>query len=183
MNENQVKTIISFFEEESNKIDKVWNDVVDDIIASKKKLKLVIFGEAPLSCDKYFYKKPANYLNGLRKHLGVENDKLIERMKEEGILLFDMYKYPLPSEIYKKYHACFFDIAYVNSKLQEIQVLFDDETKFVFRYKMLIERGIQDEVCFKEFRSKFLLESQNPTTIFEKERPSQVIRDKIAVMF
>jgi len=169
--------LISNFEQTAIEIDQRWLDIIKEFDRKNIQIRLVIFGEAPLSFEKYFYNKPGLFLYGLTQHYNITNDQLISYMIQRGLLLFDLYKYALTSEFYKKHHKHFIDNNYIEKKLKLIEAKFDQNTKFIFRYKMLVNRKLYEIGAFKEYQDRFLTIDQKPTTLFEKERPKQVLRD------
>lgn len=130
-------------------IDLLWDDV---LCTHKRSLKLVILAEAPLSSSKYFYKAPGSFLDSLRRYYAqkrtdssIKNKNLPQIMHEEGILLMDIYAFPIPSVLYRQdKNNDLFNDAYLASKIAKLKAsgLINDSTVFVFRYKSLIKRGL-----------------------------------------
>ena len=128
----------------SESIDDKWKSVVKEHKNPKKgPLKLIIIGEAPLKLKKYFYVNQGTFLDSLREHWKLKNNKeLPNEMLNKRILVLDIYKYPIPSEFYKKDKAkVLLDVDYVDNKINLLKQndLIKEETHFVFRYKQLFE--------------------------------------------
>ena len=170
-------------EKEIGKIDGEWNKVVK---RHKKPLRLVILAEAPLSSSKYFYNHTGVFLNGLKNLYNLKkNCMLPDKMLESGILLLDIYKLPIPAEFYKAdTENCLFDSDYFKCKLEHIckEDLIDSKTKFIFRYKALVDK-FKDNTVFSEkmkscncelFADK---ETGNFISLFKKERPQEINDD------
>lgn len=171
--------------EELNKqiklIDDEWKSVVENHPAP---LKLIILAEAPLKYEKYFYKNQATFLDSLRSHWELDsNANLPAKMIEKGVLLLDIYKYPLPSQFYKKDEGdVLYDDNYVSSKINILKSynLINDSTHFVFRYKQLFNKkklqandSLKKLIYIKDKNGEFVSFNQ-------KEKP-QVINDVVKV--
>jgi hypothetical protein len=127
----------------SQSIDEKWKSVVEEHKKQKGPLKLIIVGEAPLTLNKYFYINQGTFLDSLREHWKLKkNNELPDEMLNKRILVLDIYKYPIPSEFYKKDRAkVLLDVEYLNDKINLLREnhLINGETHFVFRYKQLYE--------------------------------------------
>ena len=127
----------------SQNIDAKWKSVVEEHKNQKSPLKLIIVGEAPLTLKKYFYFKQGTFLDSLREHWELKkNNELPNKMIERRILVLDIYKYPIPSEFYKKdKDKVLLDGQYLMDKINLLRQnnLINEETHFVFRYKQLFE--------------------------------------------
>jgi hypothetical protein len=57
------------------------------------KASVIVLGEAPLSCDKYFYHNAGNYLSGLKKYFepGCSNVDFFQILRERGVLVLDLF--------------------------------------------------------------------------------------------
>jgi hypothetical protein len=197
MNFREIKTIQHYFKSNSsdylspefqiqtNNIENIWLKVVRNHFQTGRKLRLVIFAESPISLDKYFYnKKPGNFLSGLKDHYGVLQKDFIKHLMDRDILIFELFKYPLDPKFYKKHFASFTDENYISSKLNLITPLFDDDTRFIFRYKMLTEsqyrRMLHYLIAFNSHYHRFNLDGTGiPQNIFTTERPTQTLNPSV----
>ena len=193
MNFREIKTIQHYFTSgsddylspgfqiQTNNIENIWLQVVRKHFDRPGKIKLVIFAESPISHDKYFYNNhPANFLSGLRAYYGVNQKDFIQHLLNNDILIFELFKYPLDPKFYKKHFASFIDENYISSKLNLITPLFDNNTRFIFRYKMLTEsqyrRMLHYLIAFNSHYHRFNLDGTgNPQNIFITERPIQTL--------
>jgi hypothetical protein len=174
------------FEQEALRIDKLWEEILKELAKRNKCLKMVIFAEAPLSFDRYFYNRPGNFLSGLKAYysqtLGVnlDNGNFIDFLNNRGVVIVDMYRFPFPSRFYKLYHNLFFDPKYLDDKIQKLKTMLCTDTKFTFRYKMLRERGIQNTAPFASHQHRFIFVNSEVQTIFSQERPRQIVNQHVA---
>jgi hypothetical protein len=161
-------------DDQIKKVDEEWEKVV---AIHKKPLRLVILAEAPTSPDNYFYIKQSTFLNGLRKQFKLnKNVDLPAKMLERGILLLDIYKLPIPSEFYRvDTNNVLFDPKYFKNKLEHLHrnKLIGDETKFVFRYKVLFNKKklhLNNEFieAMNLYCGKLILDIKNPISLFDK---------------
>lgn len=163
---------------ESENVDKLWECIVSQHAQKNIPLKLIILGEAPLESKKYFYNNPGTFLDSLRDHWNLSrNDLLPEKMLEKGVLVLDVYKYPIPSEFYKKdKDNVLFDETYVIKKIELLrknQLISDEETHFVFRYKELLSKRKLHEVnAFKGFN--FISHNEKIASFNAVERPQKL---------
>ena len=163
--------------EESEEIDNIWKEVVDKHSRYYGKLKLIILAEAPLSPKKYFYKNQGTFLDSLRALWGLEkNTSLPDVLLKNGILILDLYKYPISSEFYKKdKNLVLFDNNYVNEKLRFLisKNLIDDQTLFVFRYiELYKKRGLHMQSSLKNLN--FVKESGQLVSLNCNEKPQKI---------
>ena len=197
MNFREIKTIQHYFTSgssdylspefqiQTNNIENIWLQVVMRHFETGRKLKLVIFAESPISYDKYFYNNhPANFLSGLRRHYDVDQKDFIQHLLNKDILIFELFKYPLDPKFYKKHFASFIDENYISSKLNLITPLFDNNTRFIFRYKMLTEsqyrRMLHYLIAFNSHYHRFDLDKTGkPQNIFTTERPIQTLNEVV----
>jgi hypothetical protein len=169
------------FQIETNQIENIWLDVVNQHINTRRQLRLVIFAESPLRLGNYFYNNfPNNFLSGLRVHYGVQQGLFINHLLQRDILIFELFKYPLDPKFYKKHYASFVDEHYISSKLNLIAPLFDNDTRFIFRYKMLFEpkysRMLHHLNAFNSHYPRFDLDGTGqPQNVFIQETPNQII--------
>jgi hypothetical protein len=179
------------FQIQTNEIENIWLNVVNNHLQTGNKLRLVIFGEATLSLAQYFYNNyPNNFLSGIKAyyinngfiHNGnqIIQTNFLDFLVARGILLFDLFDYPFPSDFYKRYFEVFINENHVESKLNLISPLFDVNTKFVFRYKMLFQRRnkrmLHNLNAFDSHFHRFDLDGTgNPHSVYNAERPVQVI--------
>lgn len=159
--------------DEQKKCDEKWKKEVDLI---SKPLKLVIIAEAPLSFNSFFYNKEANFLKGLKDYYGLKEELLVNKMRENGILIFDIYQYPIPSKYYKDdKEGVLYDSDYIEKKLSYLKdekKLLNNDTIFAFRYKMLIDRKLYSKPELKDL--KYLIDDKGiPLSLFSEERPKQ----------
>ena len=201
MNAEQIKAIKDFFEnepemvkyylsetfeQEASRIDKHWEDILKELAKRNKCLRMVIFAEAPLSFDKYFYNKPAGFLSGLKAyysqtlHVHFDNGNFIDFLNNRGVVVVDMYRYPFPSAFYKRYHNLFFDPIYLDDKIQKLMPKLCTESKFTFRYKMLEKRNLQNTAPFVNHQHRFIRVGNVIQTIFSQERPRQIVNQHVA---
>ena len=143
--ENEVKNLADYLfngemQKEIEAIDKRWEQ---ELGKYKTPLKLIILAEAPLSFERYFYNKQFTFLDSLRSFWKLKlNADLPARMIKEGILLLDLYPFPIPSNFYKKdTNNILFDDNYLSKKLALLKKegLIDDQTHLTFRYKALVK--------------------------------------------
>ncbi len=201
MNAEQIKAIKDFFkdepemvkyylseafEQEASRIDKHWEDILKELAKRNKCLRMVIFAEAPLSFDKYFYNKPAGFLSGLKAYYSqtlnvhLDNENFIDFLNNRGVVVVDMYRYPFPSAFYKLHHNLFFDPKYLDDKIQKLKTMLCTDTKFTFRYKMLVNRGLQNTTPFVNHQHRFIRVDNVIQTLFSKERPRQIVNQHVA---
>jgi len=188
------KILVKFKEVESEavEIQRIWFEQVQSFKCAQKTLKLVIWGEAPLSSKKYFYHNPGNFLKGISDFFkvngfpNISKENFTEILVNHGILLIDIYRFPLPSEIYKKHHEIYFDVEFLEKQLALIQELIDEDTKFIFRFKMLSKR----KYLIKQFDSdkfnsliRFIRDDNCFTPLFTEERPTQKLNLKLKKYF
>jgi hypothetical protein len=171
-------------EHSAQQIDERWMQMLENINRCNIRLRLVIFAEAPLSYHKYFYNRPGNFLSGLKSYyndtfqLQLRNDNFIEYLNQRGVLLVDLYRFPLPAAFYRTHHELFTDAGYIATKLNTLLPLMDDKTKFTFRYKMLLNRGLHHLAPFADYQEKFIRRNGVIQTIFQQERP-QIINQAL----
>lgn len=167
---------------ESEMIDKKWYSIVEEHTIQEGPLKLIILAEAALSFRKYFYNSQGTFLDSLRSFWELRNNSDLPRqMMQKRVLLFDIYKYPIPSEFYKKdKNLDLFENKYVTGKLDFLQrkKLIDDNTFFVFRYKNLFyERNLHLKSPLDNLN--YIQENKKIVALNETEKP-QKINYKIA---
>ncbi len=120
---------------------------------TKKPAVLVILGEAPLSCEKYFYNKQGSYLSFLKRPYNFTDRKpgsFTAFLRMKRILAVDIYQYPLASALFKKDKKNeLFDAQYFCTMIRGLESIgmIDENTIFVFRYKMLIKRGLPELIA------------------------------------
>lgn len=187
-NPNEIEKYLSpSFQIEANRIENLWYSTVIKHYASGNTLRLVIFAEAPLSFDKYFYNKPNKFLTGLKNHYKrssillhgnpINQTNLLDFLVERGVLLCDLFRYPLPSDIYKKEYNAFIDEYSITSKLNLILPLFNNDIRFIFRYKMhWYERKLYMLNPLASYKSRFILEHGLPTNLYLREYGEQTIK-------
>jgi len=179
------------FQIQSNEIENIWLNVVNGHLQTGNNLRLVIFGEAPLSLAQYFYNNyPNTFLSGIKAYYNnnglthngnqIIQANFLDFLIARGVLLFDLFNYPFPSNFYKKHFEVFIDENAVGSKLNLITPLFNHDTKFVFRYKMLFQtndkRMLHHLNAFNSHFHRFDLNGTgNPHSIYNAERPVQII--------
>lgn len=177
-----LKRLKELFNNQNNSLDnqiKAINDEWGKVVSKHNKpLRLVILAEAPLSSDKYFYNNTGTFLNGLKDHYILnKNCDLPAKMLEEGILLVDIYKLPIPSEYYRVDNENYlFDPEYFKDRITSINKLNGKNTKFVFRYTGLFKKKkLHESEAFDEIRKKLLMDDDgNPIQLFSKERPQTI---------
>jgi hypothetical protein len=161
----------------SESIDKKWNSVVEDH-KNRGPLKLIILGEAPLNLDKYFYNNQGTFLDSLRDHWDLKKNKdLPPKMLINRILILDIYKYPIPSEFYKKdkKRNVLLDEDYLNDKINLLieNNLIDEKTHFVFRYKQLFkDRELNKLKSFTKFN--FISSNEEIVSFNTREKPQKL---------
>ncbi len=126
--------------------EKKSNDTADPAKNNNlNKIKLLILGEAPLSSSQYFYKNPGGFLSILAKHYGVSKNNLIKTLGNKGILVLDIYKFPVPTVFYDEDKKnVLYDDCYIEEKINYLTTagLLDNNTWSVFRYQKLINRNL-----------------------------------------
>jgi len=139
----------------NNEINCVYNAFIHEVGCWKGefKIKLLIIAEAPLSCNKYFYRPHiGNFLISLRDFFDVDQKDLLKTLRQKGVFVLDLYKYPIRTEYYDndKNHKLFDPKWFCNNlKLLGNAGLLDGNTKIVFRYKKLISR-------FEDMKTKII---------------------------
>jgi hypothetical protein len=174
------------FQNEAIQIDQLWTNNVQAILAANNPLRMVIFAEAPKCFQRYFYNNPGSFLSALKSHynnipalnLQLQNNTFINFLNQRGILIFDLYQYPFPPEFYTVHHNLFLDINYINNKLAQVQNLFNADTKFTFRYQMIINRNIANITPFDMHQNRFLIVQNTLQRLFQSERP-QIINPNL----
>lgn len=141
-----------------------WNQIEDHISAEigaiedafkrelsnwgSKKIILLILGEAPLSSDQYFYHgSEGNFLGMLKTtYKDIIQDDFYEILRLKGILVLDVYKYPIPTVFYDSTTSpLYYDHKYIEQKLCQIAPFVDNNTKAIFRYgKLLNKRNLKE---------------------------------------
>ena len=165
-------------------IDTQKDYIIDNIIAEQmeiervfsaeirkweKPAKLIILGEAPLESKKYFYKIQGNFLNSIKLFYKVEQNQLLESLRN-NVLILDIFQFPISTHFYEKdTFDILFDGKYFEAKLTSIKKIVDDETKFVFRYKKLIRFSSRDELKSLNYIDNDI----NKCYLNEKERSVQ----------
>jgi hypothetical protein len=175
MNDNQRNFICEKYQNEAQRIDELWFQMCEQ---HQHPLKLIILAEAPLSYDKYFYNVQANFLKSLQVFWRLESVKdLIPRMIVEGVLLMDIYQFPLPSKFYVDDRKnIMYDPEYLEKKIKFLtdNNLLSDDTRFVFRYKNLINRNLHQRQNLIDLN--YLSDYNNtPISMNLKERPVQIL--------
>ena len=148
------------------------------------KVKLIVLGEAPLSCAKYFYgKNRGTYLSGLRATFGVPSTHLLGKLREKGILAIDLYKYPIATSNYDQDKTnSLFDQTYLKQRIEELDKrgLLSESVKAVFRYKKLISRKLP----IGSVLSSILVRDADGSalSLFIQERPNQLLSTQMEVL-
>ena len=174
------------FQNEAIQIDQQWTNNLQGILLANTPLRLVIFAEAPKCFQKYFYNNPGSFLSALKSHYNntlppnqqLQNNTFINFLNERGILLIDLYQYPFPPEFYTVHHNLFLDINYINQKLAQVQNIFDPNTKFTFRYQMIINRNIVNIAAFNAHQNRFIIHQNTIQRLYQSERP-QIINPNV----
>lgn len=148
--------------------------------AGQFKASVIVLGEAPLSCDKYFYHNAGNYLSGLKKYFPPKcsNEVFFQILRERGVLVLDLFS------------ICGFTVKDFQTALPRVRLtqqndfndllnslaaagIIDCNTLIVPRYKrvrdLLFSRHAQFEV---EYCSEVL-----DARLFEKERGRQLLSE------
>jgi hypothetical protein len=164
-------------EDETECVEAFYQAELNHWIHGNYQVKLLILGEAPLSCDKYFYgRNRANYLGGLKTHLGVTLPNLLSALREKGILAIDLYREPRPTADYTNDRAnALYNSLYVNDRIDELsrRGLLSDSAQAVYRYKKLITRGLKIGV---DLENRLIRDSMGvPISLFIQERPIQLL--------
>jgi hypothetical protein len=162
-------------QEEAECVEAFYQAELDHWNHGNYQVKLLILGEAPLSCDKYFYgRNRGNYLSGLRTHLGVTLPNLLSALREKGILAIDLYQEPRPTFEYDNDLAnTLYDQLYVKDRIDELsrRGLLSDSAQAVYRYKKLITRGLNIGV---DLENRLIRDGNGaPISLFNQERPNQ----------
>jgi hypothetical protein len=127
--------------------------------------------------NKYFYINQGTFLDSLRDHWQLKkNNELPLKMLEKRILVLDIYKYPIPSEFYKKdKNNVLLDEDYLNKKINLLKQshLINEETHFVFRYKQLFEdRKLNTLKSFNELN--FISSNKEIVSLNTGEKPQKL---------
>lgn len=90
-----------------------------------------------------------NQILQFKNHLA-NNVNLYNTLADFGILVWDLYKWPLPPIIYQNNHQQLLDNEYILNQINQLteENLIDENTQFVFRYQNLIDRGLVNNHCF-----------------------------------
>lgn len=141
-----------------------WNNQVDEIKKSNGKIKLLIIGEAPISVNQYYYNPIKNYqylddlINYYKPAKGMTIQDKHKLLIEKGILLIELYPFPLASKLYDAdKHFKFWDPIFFENQIKTLSTngLIDDNPHLIFRYRKLcqnksasknVEKHINDEV-------------------------------------
>ena len=174
------------FQNESIQIDQQWTNNLQGILLANTPLRMVIFAEAPKCFKRYFYNNPGSFLSALKSYYNnilppnqqLQNNTFINFLNQRGILLIDLYQYPFPPGFYTVHHNSFLDINYINQKLAQVQNLLDPNTKFTFRYQMIINRNIVNFAAFNPHRNRFINHQNTIQRLYQSERP-QIINPYI----
>jgi len=163
--------------EEAECVEAFYQAELEHWINGNHQVKLLILGEAPLSCDKYFYgRNRGNYLGGLKTHLDVTLQNLLSALRERGILAIDLYREPRPTADYNIDRAnALYNPLYVNDRIDELSRsgLLSDSAKAVYRYKKLITRGLKIGV---DLENRLIRDGNGaPISLFIQERPIQLL--------
>jgi hypothetical protein len=119
-----------------------------------------------------------SYYNNILPNQQLQNNTFINFLNQRGILLIDLYQYPFPPEFYTVHHNLFLDINYINQKLTQVQNLLDPNTKFTFRYQMLINRNIANIAAFTPHQHRFIIHQNIIQRLYNSERP-QIINPNV----
>jgi hypothetical protein len=132
--ENEVAT-------EQALVEEAWENALMKV---KKPVRFVVVGEATTSFDSYIYNTSAPKTSFLYPALFGCKDKkeLLPFFEAQGILVFDLYPFPLPTFVY--------DLLKIGSlkgmgphlvpHFSKLKGVIDENTQFVVRYKKLTER-------------------------------------------
>lgn len=170
------------FQNEAIQIDNQWTNNLQALLFANTPLRLVIFAEAPKCFQRYFYNNPGSFLSGLKSHYNnalapnqqLQNNTFINFLNQRGILLIDLYKYPFPPEFYKIHHNLFLDINYIQHKLAQIQNLLVPNTRFTFRYQMIINRNVANIAAFNHHQQRFINNHNTIQRLYQSERPQMI---------
>lgn len=154
--------LTSELENQSKKVEKLFQRECDLWVIGNYKCKLIILGEAPLTTQQFFYnKKTGGYLSFLKQHYtdakNFKDDDFREFLRVKGILNLDIYKYPLPTNFYDNDKACiFYDEIFVKNKISSLTEMgiINTNTKFVYRYQKLIDRKLYSKEPFNSLQEE-----------------------------
>ena len=144
------KYLTSELENQSKKVEKLFQRECDLWVSGNFKCKLIILGEAPLTTKQFFYnKKTGGYLSFLKQHYEkakkLKDEDFKDFLREEGILNLDIYQYPLPTNFYDNDKgAILFDESHLAKKISMLEKLklIDSNTMYVYRYQKLLDRKL-----------------------------------------
>ncbi len=170
------------FQNEAIQIDNQWTNNLQALLLANTPLRMVIFAEAPKCFQRYFYNNPGSFLSGLKSHYNntlppnqqLQNNTFINFLNQRGILLIDLYKYPFPPEFYTIHHNLFLDINYIQQKLAQIQNLLVPNTRFTFRYQMIINRNAANIAAFNHHQHRFINNHNTIQRLYQSERPQMI---------
>lgn len=126
-------------------IDQIDNAFDTELKKWNAPAKLVVLAEAPLSSSKYFYIRQGGFLSLLKKHYSFGKNSFLDFLRDKGILVVDIYKFPIPSEFYDYDKSnILYDDGYICDKLNRLRSdnIVNDDTRFIYRYKKLIVRKL-----------------------------------------
>lgn len=160
---------------EMDKIDSRWEVEVNK---HKNPLKLIILAEAPLSYKKYFYNQQFTFLDSLRSLWDLAlNSDLPDKMLKEGVLLLDIYSFPIPSSFYKKdTRDVLYDDIYLSNKFKFLKNkgLINEKTHLTFRYKELYKKRNLHQTNALKGLNILKDKTGNPISLNSAEKPQKL---------
>ena len=153
-----------------DEIDCIDKTFKNEIAEWNQPAKLIILAECPLECDSYFYNRPHQFLSLLfKQHCKIpDNENIVTYLRANGILVLDIYKYPLPSCCYREdTKNILYDDSYINNKIIDLRNrgIINDNTKFVFRYKRLINKKLYNKPALKNLNYCLVNNTHEPLGI------------------
>lgn len=157
----EFSTICEYIQQEIDVIEHCFERQVRTFESEECEIRLLILAEAPLSSRKYIYNdSPGNFLSPIRQRYNLSKTpvELYSDMRRNGILVLDVYKYPIPSKLYTS-NELFFNEGYLEDRFHRIRNLITSSTRVIFRYKKLYNRDQVLKKCIDVFGDRFVLEN------------------------
>lgn len=123
-----------------------------------------------------------NQIPQLHQHLA-NGINFYNALSNFGILVWDIYEWPLPSVVYNNCHQLLLDNDYVLNQVNQLanENIIDDNTRFVFRYQNLINRGLANNQSFNG--RYFINNNGNPVRLAIRDRGYTVLTQEVINFF
>jgi hypothetical protein len=123
-----------------------------------------------------------NQIPQLQQHLA-NGMNFYNALADFGILVWDIYEWPLPPVVYQTCHQLLLDNDYVLNQVNQLanENIIDDNTRFVFRYQNLIDRGLANNQSFNG--RNFINNNGSPVRLAIREKGYTVLTQEVVDFF